>query len=199
MKRNTSNWSNFGMLLHRAGLTASAGLSCYYYYYQARLIRNAVLCARHELIIVNSLYSDIGIRTVDTVPDSLLSLYFCCHRDGWRGFLPGMFYLQMLLYLAILFVRFSRRPYCFFAFSIFVHISGVIISNCEKVYFVKRSTKPSDDVHTDCRLQDTVLRQLRRRVSSHGHRQSQEVRDATNGSGHVRTSSDHPAIDLLPG
>ena len=31
MKRNTSNWSNFYMLLRRAGLTASAGLSCYYY------------------------------------------------------------------------------------------------------------------------------------------------------------------------
>jgi len=30
MKRNTSNWSNFGMLLRRAGLTASAGLSCSY-------------------------------------------------------------------------------------------------------------------------------------------------------------------------
>jgi len=29
MKRNPSNWSNFGMLLRRrAGLTASAGLSC---------------------------------------------------------------------------------------------------------------------------------------------------------------------------
>ena len=28
MKRNTSNWSNFFMLLRRAGLTASAGLSC---------------------------------------------------------------------------------------------------------------------------------------------------------------------------
>ena len=29
MKRNTSNWSNFGMLLCHAGLTASAGLSCF--------------------------------------------------------------------------------------------------------------------------------------------------------------------------
>jgi len=29
MKRNTSNWSNLCMLLRRAGLTASAGLSCY--------------------------------------------------------------------------------------------------------------------------------------------------------------------------
>jgi len=28
MKRNTSKWSNFCMLLRRAGLTASAGLSC---------------------------------------------------------------------------------------------------------------------------------------------------------------------------
>jgi len=29
MKRNTSNWSNFCMLLRRAGFTASARLSCY--------------------------------------------------------------------------------------------------------------------------------------------------------------------------
>jgi len=29
MKRNTSNWSNFCILLSRAGLSASAGLSCY--------------------------------------------------------------------------------------------------------------------------------------------------------------------------
>ena len=31
MKRNTSNWSNFGMLSRRAGLTASAALSCFIY------------------------------------------------------------------------------------------------------------------------------------------------------------------------
>jgi len=29
MKRNTSNWSNFCMLLRRTGLSASAGLSCF--------------------------------------------------------------------------------------------------------------------------------------------------------------------------
>jgi len=29
MKRNTSNWSNFCMLLRRVGLTASAVLSCF--------------------------------------------------------------------------------------------------------------------------------------------------------------------------
>jgi len=28
MKRNTSNWSNFCILLRRAGLSALAGLSC---------------------------------------------------------------------------------------------------------------------------------------------------------------------------
>jgi len=39
MKRNTSNWSNFCMLLRRAGLTASAGLSCYIYDDLARLPR----------------------------------------------------------------------------------------------------------------------------------------------------------------
>jgi len=32
MKRNTSNWSNFGMLSRRAGLTASAALSCNYWH-----------------------------------------------------------------------------------------------------------------------------------------------------------------------
>jgi len=42
MKRNTSNWSNFCMLLRRAGLTASAGLflllfSMFYVYYVLRL------------------------------------------------------------------------------------------------------------------------------------------------------------------
>ena len=41
-KRNTSNWSNFGMLLRRAGLTASAGLSCYSYY--TLLYRYIILC-----------------------------------------------------------------------------------------------------------------------------------------------------------
>jgi len=29
IKRNTSNWSNLCMLSRRAGLSASAGLSCY--------------------------------------------------------------------------------------------------------------------------------------------------------------------------
>jgi len=30
MKRNTSNWSNCCILLRRAGLSASAGLSCFW-------------------------------------------------------------------------------------------------------------------------------------------------------------------------
>jgi len=32
MKRNTSNWSNFWILLRRAGLSASSGLSCTLHY-----------------------------------------------------------------------------------------------------------------------------------------------------------------------
>jgi len=32
MKRNTPNWSNFCMLLRRAGFSVSAGLSCWSYY-----------------------------------------------------------------------------------------------------------------------------------------------------------------------
>jgi len=41
MKRNTSNWSNFCMLLRRAGLTASAGLSCLVYLLSYSLIINS--------------------------------------------------------------------------------------------------------------------------------------------------------------
>jgi len=50
MKRNTSNWSNFGMLLRRAGLTASAGLSCvdsrrHYVRLEFRIIiRQRIIC-----------------------------------------------------------------------------------------------------------------------------------------------------------
>ena len=32
MKQNTSNWSNFCVLPRRAGLSASAGLSCKHFY-----------------------------------------------------------------------------------------------------------------------------------------------------------------------
>ena len=39
MKRNTSNWSNFCMLLLRAGLTASAGLSCFWRYWALSILQ----------------------------------------------------------------------------------------------------------------------------------------------------------------
>jgi len=42
MKRNTSNWSNFCMLLRRAGLTALAGLSCFIYSFLHSLDNEAV-------------------------------------------------------------------------------------------------------------------------------------------------------------
>jgi len=41
MKRNTSNWSNFCMLLRCAGLSASAGLSCSFYW-QRKVTRRIV-------------------------------------------------------------------------------------------------------------------------------------------------------------
>jgi len=44
MKRNTSNWSNFCMLLRRAGLTASAGLSCNYILNRTRSGRELFDC-----------------------------------------------------------------------------------------------------------------------------------------------------------
>jgi len=37
MKRNTSNWSNFCILLSHAGLSASAGLSCFKLYSETQL------------------------------------------------------------------------------------------------------------------------------------------------------------------
>jgi len=49
MKRNTSNWSNFCMLLRRAGLTASAGLSC--------CLQLPFYCPTGSLIIVGLLWS----------------------------------------------------------------------------------------------------------------------------------------------
>jgi len=50
MKRNTSNWSNFGMLLRRAGLTASAGLSCLHIFTEQRKI------LRNMLHIINNYF-----------------------------------------------------------------------------------------------------------------------------------------------
>jgi len=54
MKRNTSNWSNFCILLSRAGLSASAGLSCSSYY--NILINLAVLLCTRFLVYVLILF-----------------------------------------------------------------------------------------------------------------------------------------------
>jgi len=40
MKRNRSNWSNFCMLLRRAGLSASAGLSCLVLNFKRQYLEN---------------------------------------------------------------------------------------------------------------------------------------------------------------
>jgi len=57
MKQNTSNWSNFCMLLRRAGLTASAGLSCYF------------------LLIFSILKLDLLIFVTTSLPDFLRYKY----------------------------------------------------------------------------------------------------------------------------
>jgi len=52
MKRNTSNWSNFGMLLRRAGLTASAELSCH-----IGTKRNTALGAGNCFVVIGTNWS----------------------------------------------------------------------------------------------------------------------------------------------
>jgi len=44
MKRNTLNWSNFCILLRRAGLTATAGISCLSYQCNEQ---HEMLCTGH--------------------------------------------------------------------------------------------------------------------------------------------------------
>jgi len=63
MKRNTSNWRNFCMLPRRAGLPASAGLSCLFLMWAHEpvtltLITSAVLC----YVIYVGLYGERGVR-----------------------------------------------------------------------------------------------------------------------------------------
>ena len=47
IKRNTLNWSNFCILLRRAGLSASAGLSCLSYYPRDAMLARVIGIATH--------------------------------------------------------------------------------------------------------------------------------------------------------
>ena len=49
MKRNTSNWSNFCILLSRAGLSASAGFSCLLF--RVNVCPFAAVVANNDLFI----------------------------------------------------------------------------------------------------------------------------------------------------
>jgi len=53
MKRNTSNWSNFGRLSRRAGLSAIAGLSClvWFCFYQILILQDS-----SEIIVIANNY-----------------------------------------------------------------------------------------------------------------------------------------------
>ena len=50
MKRNTSNWSNFCILLSRAGLSASAGLSCYMCVHFIRILCTCTFYPRDAML-----------------------------------------------------------------------------------------------------------------------------------------------------
>ena len=65
MKRNTSNWSNFGMLLRRAGLTVSAGLLTATY-------------VQHQLYITASLNTVHGLALTSWFSDQTKALAVPC-------------------------------------------------------------------------------------------------------------------------
>jgi len=64
MKRNTSNWSNFCMLLRRAGLTASAGLSCLNQICQKRC-KTATVTIEHKQQVIYDLANGVFPMTLN--------------------------------------------------------------------------------------------------------------------------------------
>jgi len=85
MKRNPSNWSNFGMLLRRAGLTASAGLSCFITRIrECKPISNDALLT--QVNAVNEKYSGIARkpRYVLTIrPQFAIDICDAQFNSGW--------------------------------------------------------------------------------------------------------------------
>ena len=74
MKRNTSNWSNFCMLLRRVGLSASAGLSCFHQSYD-------IWSSSWLWLSLASLASSVSHPCILDIAESLLILFvcgFCC-------------------------------------------------------------------------------------------------------------------------
>jgi len=76
MKRNTSNWSNFCMLLRRAGFTASAGLSCINFRWGELFCYSLCLINPLEGLLVRSYYS-VCTSCVSFVNVFRQSVQFC--------------------------------------------------------------------------------------------------------------------------
>jgi len=99
MKRNTSNWSNFGMLLRREGLTASAGLSCLHL---LQLLSKSTHCSRRhrwkckctQCITVNPLTPTVTMGTAikHPVPDWVKPSFviFDIRALDWESECPGV-------------------------------------------------------------------------------------------------------------
>jgi len=77
MKRNTSNWSNFGMLSRHAGLTASAALSCKYSQTHWKKLQNSTTAA------VSANQTSAQLAETDTTSTSK---FYNCH---WPQKPPG--------------------------------------------------------------------------------------------------------------
>ena len=104
MKRNTSNWSNFCMLLRRAGLTASAGLSCFHklqgvtssylsVLYQPMIVRRPTMTDPHtkfkcELALTGQLTALIVSGVC------IAEIYDCIASKRLRNFLTYVFIKQ---------------------------------------------------------------------------------------------------------
>jgi len=90
MKRNKSNWSNFGMLLCRAGLTASAELSCFTHLLHVPLYTRlqifielfptlTKLCHTKRDHQVNFFYIALELKLLSLLTEQMMSLLTSCH------------------------------------------------------------------------------------------------------------------------
>jgi len=84
MKRNTSNWSNFCMLLRRAGLTASAGLFCVFLLHNNK----GKLCRHFDCCIFIKSFTTRHHCTSNyrycVVSGTVRSFHMSC-KHVWRG------------------------------------------------------------------------------------------------------------------
>jgi len=79
MKRNTSNWSNFCILLRRAGLSALAGLCCY------NIISELIIFGTHKLETFKHHTEFLNISTKCFLLTNIRSFYGTVHATPLHG------------------------------------------------------------------------------------------------------------------